>query len=204
MMVVPTGTYAVTAEALDYPPVSQENVDVQTESFFSQDFTLSYLNTAPVLNAIGNKMVGQEVELSFAVTAVDTDVPVNTLAYTLDEGAPEGAVISSDGIFSWTPTKLQGPGVFVITVRVTDNGTPVLDDSETFEVTVFAVVKGDINGDGLDLADLMIALKALSGEDVSQLIRSDYVLSGADVNGDGRVGPEEAVYILQAIAELRQ
>lgn len=204
MMVVPTGTYSLTASALDYPVVSRADVTVQTESHVAEDFTLSHLNTAPVLNAIGNKAVGQEVELSFVVTAVDTDVPANTLTYTLDDGAPAGAIISSDGIFSWTPTILQGPDVFAITVRVTDDGTPVLDDSETFEITVFAAVKGDINGGGLDLADLMIALKALSGEDVSQLIRSDYALSGADVNGDGRVGPEEAVYILQAIAELRQ
>ena len=39
------------------------------------------------------------------------------------------------GVFNWTPTEAQ-TGTFEITVRVTDDGTPPLDDFETITVTV--------------------------------------------------------------------
>jgi hypothetical protein len=62
--------------------------------------------------------------------------------------------------------------------------------------------KGDINGDCVvDLVDLQAAviLVKISGPD----IRWDYSRSGADVNGDGRVGLEEAIYILQKLSNMR-
>ncbi|HNT77724.1 MAG TPA: PKD domain-containing protein, partial [Anaerolineae bacterium] len=37
------------------------------------------------------------------------------------------------GVFTWTPTEAQGPGVFTATVRVSDGN---LSDSETFSITV--------------------------------------------------------------------
>ncbi|HKW51729.1 MAG TPA: FlgD immunoglobulin-like domain containing protein, partial [Candidatus Eisenbacteria bacterium] len=40
------------------------------------------------------------------------------------------------GAFSWTPTEAQGPGSYPATIRVTDNGTPVLDDFEVITITV--------------------------------------------------------------------
>ena len=44
------------------------------------------------------------------------------------------------GVFRWTPTEAQGPGVFDVTVRVSDSGTPALDDFEAIKVTV-----GEVN-----------------------------------------------------------
>src|SRR5262249_16971232 len=67
----------------------------------------------------------------------DPDIPVNTPTFSLDAGAPSGAAIdATTGLFTWTPTEAQGPGTYSITVRVTDNGSPVLTDSQTFSVTV--------------------------------------------------------------------
>ncbi len=65
------------------------------------------------------------------------------------------------------------------------------------------VNKGDLNGDGVtDLTDAIIALQVITGFNPAQL-RSDYAVSGTDVNGDNRVGMEELIYILQEEAELR-
>lgn len=64
--------------------------------------------------------------------------------------------------------------------------------------------KGDINRDrNVDIADLIIALRSLVGLETTGLIRDDYVASGADVNGDNKVGMQEAIYILQDLSELR-
>ena len=61
-------------------------------------------------------------------------VTVNTLAYTLDAGAPAGATIGyRTGKFNWTPSNGQ-EGDWLITVRVTDRLGAV--DYETITVTV--------------------------------------------------------------------
>ena len=93
-------------------------------------------NAPPILAAIGNKTVNENSALDFTASATDAD-PGQTLAYSLDAGAPASASINPvTGAFTWTPTEAQGPGSFPITVRATDNGTNHLSDSETITVTV--------------------------------------------------------------------
>ena len=47
-------------------------------------------------------------------------------------GAPVGATIDPiTGEFRWTPDEAQGPAEYFVTVRVNDNGTPILSDFET-------------------------------------------------------------------------
>jgi len=93
-------------------------------------------NQCPVLAPIGSKTVNQLSLLTFTATATDADVG-QTLTFSLGAGAPAGAAINtSTGVFTWTPTASQGPGVFPVIVRVTDNGTPACTDSETVNVTV--------------------------------------------------------------------
>ena len=88
----------------------------------------------PVLNAIGNKTVNEGACLNFTATA--TAANGGALIFTLDAGAPSGASITTDGQFTWCPTEAQGPGVYPITVRVTENVSPFASDAETFQVTV--------------------------------------------------------------------
>jgi len=65
------------------------------------------------------------------------------------------------------------------------------------------IPKRDIDGNGgVDLTDLIIALKVLSGIDTTGEIDPNYVLSAADVNGDGKIGIEELIFTLQWVAGL--
>ena len=101
------------------------------------NLTITAINDPPVLNLIGNKSGDELTLISFTATATDPDIPANTLTFSLDAGAPSGASInSSTGNFTWTPTEVQGPGVYPVTVRVTDNGTPPLNDFEIIQITV--------------------------------------------------------------------
>ena len=92
-------------------------------------------NNPPVLDLIGNQSGNELTLISFTATATDPD-PGDTLTFSLDAGAPAGAAITTGGSFTWTPTEAQGPGVYTVTVRVTDNGSPALDDFETIQITV--------------------------------------------------------------------
>ena len=101
--------------------------------------TVNEVNVAPLLGAIGDKTVDELTLLSFTATATDTDIPANTLTFSL-VSAPAGAAIDpATGVFTWTPTEAQGPGEYTFTVKVCDNGTPVLCDQEEIKVTVFEV-----------------------------------------------------------------
>ncbi len=61
----------------------------------------------------------------------------NLVTFSLDPGAPAGAAINStNGLFAWTPAEDQGPGVYSVTIRATDNGTPPMSDARTFTITV--------------------------------------------------------------------
>ncbi len=102
--------------------------------------TVNEVNTAPVLHPIGNQTVDEETLLTFTALASDGDVPPNILTFSLDEGAPAGAAINPNtGVFTWTPAAQQAPGVYPVTIVVTDNGGPPLNAAETIAITVNAV-----------------------------------------------------------------
>ena len=90
--------------------------------------TVTPVNDAPVLAAIGDKAVNELVLLSFSAQATDADGDV--LTFTLDSGAPAGATIQpASGLFTWTPTEAQGPGSYPVTIRVSDGtGQRLRDD----------------------------------------------------------------------------
>jgi hypothetical protein len=94
-------------------------------------------NHAPVLATIGNRTNNEMALLTFAARATDLEAPNDQLSFTLDAGAPSAASINPvTGVFSWTPDETNGPGVYPVTVRVTDNGIPNFNDLETFTITV--------------------------------------------------------------------
>ena len=94
-------------------------------------------NAPPVLDAIADKSVVEKTLLTFAAHATDTDSPPQRLTYTLDSGAPAGAVINpTNGVFTWTPTEAEGPSTNPVTIRATDNGFGSLSDFKTIVITV--------------------------------------------------------------------
>jgi PKD repeat protein len=95
--------------------------------------TVNEVNVAPVLDSIGPKSVNEGNMLSFTATATDTDIPAQTLTFSLGSGAPSGASITGGGAFSWIPTEAQGPSSYVICIIVSDG---IAQDYEDITVTV--------------------------------------------------------------------
>jgi hypothetical protein len=101
---------------------------------------LAQANTPPSLAPIADQTVDEGVLLSVKPSALDQDQPAQRLTFSLGTGAPAGAAIdAASGEFTWTPSEAQGPGVYFITLGVTDNGTPPLSTNRVFKVTVHEV-----------------------------------------------------------------
>src|SRR5438093_2335709 len=104
--------------------------------------TVNEVNSAPVVTNPGNRTTAELANLAFTVTATDSDVPANTITWSLTLGTPAatGATIASaTGAFSWTPTEAQGPGTYPVTITATDNGSPVMSGTAAITISVTEV-----------------------------------------------------------------
>jgi VCBS repeat-containing protein len=113
------------------------------------DVTVVEVNTPPVIAEIDDQVVTEGELLSFMASATDADLPANNLTFTLNSGAPAGAKLTPQGLFTWTPGEAQGPAVYTLTIRVSDGKGPI--DSTTFDVTVLedeTIDAGPAAGDG--------------------------------------------------------
>jgi hypothetical protein len=124
------GVYDITVRVTDnnLPPFSD------SKTF---QVTVNEVNNPPVLAAISNRTVHAGMFLTFTNSASDPDLPANTLSYTLDPGAPPGASVGlSDGVFAWQTGVIDAGTTNPVTVRVTDDGVPPLDDVQAFAISV--------------------------------------------------------------------
>jgi len=158
------GTFNITVRGTDD---GTPNLD----DFETIEVLVGEVNEPPVLATIGGLSVDEGNLLTFTASATDPDTPANTLTFSLNAGAPPGASIDPQtGVFTWVPTEAQGPGAFNITVRVTDDGTPNLDDFETIDVLVGEVneppVLGAIGNKSVDEGSLLTFTASASDPDV--------------------------------------
>ncbi|MDF7823621.1 lamin tail domain-containing protein [Pontiellaceae bacterium B12227] len=122
------------------------------------------INTAPVLNAVADVQLYPGETITFTAVATDAESAFQTLEFSLEPGAPAGATITSGGTFSWTVPTAMAPSAWPTTIRVADNGTPVLDDTEPFMLHVNALPHFDSDpastGNGL-----VLEVETITGRD---------------------------------------
>jgi hypothetical protein len=129
------GTYFITVRVTDDGEPALSDITTLT-------VIVNEVNTAPVLGPIANQTNGPGNTISVTASAVDSDVPAQTLAYSLEPGAPASAAIgSSSGLFSWTPSAGDAGTTNLITVRVQDDGSPSLFHTQSFTVVVTRELK---------------------------------------------------------------
>jgi uncharacterized repeat protein (TIGR01451 family) len=101
----------------------------------------------------------------------------------LSDSVPTGASITSDGVFTWTPTEAQGPGSYTFDVEVSDGE---FIDNETITVTVSEVNSGPVQP-VLPVADFTVDVT--SGDAPLTVKFTDKSTNANiwswDVNGDG-------------------
>jgi hypothetical protein len=94
-------------------------------------------NRPPVLDPLPRFTAAAGSLVQFSAVARDTDIPAHGLSYSLDAGAPSGAVIDPNtGVLSWTPAASQAGQEHALVVRVTDTGFPAMSDAQTVSINV--------------------------------------------------------------------
>jgi hypothetical protein len=112
------GTHDITIRVTDngVPPLSDSGV---------VRVIVREVNAAPSVSPVERQHVSEGRLLSVPMVATDLDLPANQLRFSLGPDAPDGAAIDPvSGLFTWTPSPLQGPSTNAIPVIVTDDGEP--------------------------------------------------------------------------------
>lgn len=93
----------------------------------------------PSLAPITNQTINVGQRLSVTVRATDPDLPAQTLQFTLLE-KPDGATVrkvrGTNAVIGWIPSRDSADTTNLFTVVVTDNGTPSLSATQSFQVIV--------------------------------------------------------------------
>ena len=111
--------------------------DGQTNSSVATvTITINPVNDAPMLSPVADQTIDEKTALTFTNFASDVDSPPQTLTFSLVSAPTNAALNSASGVFTWTSTEAQGPGTNLITLAVTDNGSPPLSATQSFTVFV--------------------------------------------------------------------
>ncbi len=186
--------------------------DGDTHSPIVETFILQVAESGtPFFSNIDDQLtvISDPVSLVFTVTDPDggllalrkrsgnTSVIADNRIVITQSGALVSSVDTEPGIpealgLTLTP---NGAGTSTITLEAEDPSGKI--GTRSFQLVVRAVRAGDINNNGIvDMTDAILALKVLAGLPQTVDVR-------ADVDGDGRIGMPEVIYILQYVAELR-
>ncbi len=147
------GAHSVTFEVSDGDLTDDETITI----------TVTNINRAPVLAAIGNKSVEENATLAFTLSGSDPDN--DGLTYSASN-LPEGATLIGTG-FSWTPTEVQ-LGAYDVTFEVSDG---YLITDETITITVTNVNQAPV-------------LAAIGDQTVDEGSTLAFTLPGSDPDGD--------------------
>ncbi len=94
------------------------------------------VNTPPSLTAQIDRTVNPAFTLLVTNVATDSDLPAQTLTFSLLSPPANASIIPSTGVFSFTPSVGQLGTTNTITVVVTDSGTPTLSATNNFKAIV--------------------------------------------------------------------
>lgn len=161
--------------------------------------TVNPVNDPPFfVNTLTNRTVWEHSLLTVVNPALDIDNPAPDLSYTL-LNPPPGALISSNGVITWTPEEAQGPSTNTIW-SVVDDGVASVTNS--FVVTVLEVntapeFAAPPPGATIDELTMLVVTNAASDSDLPSNLLTYQLLDAplnAAIDGNGVISwtPSEA------------
>lgn len=167
---------------------------------FAVGASLAYLSgpmgTATVTNTGGQALTVSEVRSD--VTWLDIS-PAGGFSV-----APGGQRVISFQVNDWERVNIpEETATITLFSNDPDEGRAMLSVTAKRQACRTDDLLGDLDGLGdVNLADAVLGLQVLSGIHVTN-IRPNYSESGADVDGNGRIGFPEVLYILRLTAEIK-
>ncbi|MGD9972828.1 MAG: BACON domain-containing carbohydrate-binding protein, partial [Desulfatirhabdiaceae bacterium] len=133
--------------------------------------------------------VSKDFPASGDIQTITITVSAETCAWTVSEDMDWITVSGTGSTGSGNVTVSASPNT-----GASRSGTVIIA-GQSFSVSQEAVIKGDINGDGvICLADAILALQVVAGYPQTGLNLA------ADVDDDGKIGMAEVIYVLQQVA----
>jgi hypothetical protein len=123
-------------------------------------------NTAPVFTApASGANFAFNVGANIAISCTATDVPAQTVTYSLLVGPTNAAVNSTSGNFTWRPIVAQADSTNTISVVATDNGVPILSATNSFTITVNPLTSPSVGSPSLTDGQFTMSVSGQLGPD---------------------------------------
>ena len=103
------------------------------------------INTPSLLFVPATQTLNELGTLNVSASASDSDIPTNSLSFSLLAPPAGMTIITNTGAISWTPTEAQGPMTTNIAVIVTDLNTNAVNAQQLRTTNVFTVIVNELN-----------------------------------------------------------
>jgi len=110
-------------------------------SVFSSPATLVVGNTAPAFLPVSDQTIGVGITLNVTNMVTDPDVPPQILTFGLLTGPTGATVDPGTGTFTWRAPVASAGTTNPVSIIVSDNGSPSLSATQTFNVIVGPVAQ---------------------------------------------------------------
>jgi hypothetical protein len=182
----PDGTTLSGVQASDNPSPSDTPAQIDFPYGFLE-FTISGVEVGGAASVTLHLPPGGSVKTYYKYGRVPDNLTPHW--YEFDYDTTTGAEISGNTIILHFVDGQRGDDDLTANGSIVEPGAPSLS----------IATPGDLDGDeDIDLADAILALQVLAGIEPSSTIHK-----GADVNGNGKLGMEETIYILQTVSGMR-
>jgi hypothetical protein len=133
-------------------------------------------NTPPMLAPIAGQTVNVGQIVAFAASATDTDQPPQTLTFNLLAGPGNATLNTNSGAFSWRPQVTDANTTNPFTIKVTDNGSPILSATQSFSVMVNPLTAPAVSSVKLNNGQFGLQIGGQAGPDYAVQVSTDLVV----------------------------
>ena len=164
--------------------------------------TVLEVNEPPSLDPLADVTLKVGQPWTMMLRGSDNDLPVQTLTYAL-KTAPAGMTLDGQSKeLRWVPSEVQSPGIFPVTVTLTDSGGAVIERS--FVVKVAEVDQPPLMKMGLLIADGSFSLEIRASEGATVIVETsgDLLTWVEDQSVTGKGFSNPVLLTLQAHPEV--
>ena len=122
-------------------------------------------NTAPVFGPVSDQTVNVGAMVTVNDTATDSDIAPQRLTYSLLSAPPGAAINANTGTFTWRPTVGYAGTPNLMEAVVTDDGTPNLSATNSFNIIVNPLPQPTISAPAYSNGQFSLSVTGLVGPD---------------------------------------